>query len=66
MRLVLYSTGCPKCTVLKKKLESKNIEFEENNSVDEMMTLGISTVPILKLDSTMMDFATAVKWVNEQ
>lgn len=66
MRLVLYSTDCPKCTVLKKKLNSKNIEFEENNSVDEMMTLGISTVPILRLDDTMMDFATAVKWVNEQ
>ena len=23
----LYSTGCPKCTVLKKKLDSKNIKY---------------------------------------
>ena len=66
MKLILYSTNCPKCSVLKRKLEAKNITFEENHSVDEMIALGIHTVPILQVDDKMMDFTTAVKWVNEQ
>lgn len=40
--VILYSTGCPRCSVLKKKLEEKGINYTENNSVDEMLALGIS------------------------
>jgi len=27
LMITLYSTGCPKCTVLKRKLESLSIDF---------------------------------------
>ena len=30
-KIILYSTGCPSCNVLKKKLAAKGIQFEENN-----------------------------------
>lgn len=64
--VILYSTGCPRCEVLVKKLKEKNIEYIENNSVDEMLTLGIQTVPVLEVDGKRMEFTTANKWVNEQ
>ena len=41
MKIILYSTGCPKCEVLKKKLKTKNIEYVENNNVEDMESLGI-------------------------
>lgn len=31
--VVVYSTGCPKCQILKKKLEEKDIEFTECSDV---------------------------------
>lgn len=64
--IVLYSTGCPKCEVLKKKLAEKDIPYTENNSVDEMLALGITQVPVLGNNGTIMDFKQAVEWVNKQ
>ena len=66
MEITLYSTGCPKCKVLKKKLEEKGIKYTENNSVDEMLSLGISQVPVLSVNNKLLDFSTANDWVNQQ
>lgn len=65
MSIILYSTGCPKCKVLKSKLEDKGIEFVENNSVEEMTELGITQVPVLSVCGALLDFKKAVIWVNE-
>ena len=54
MSIILYSTGCPKCKVLKSKLEEKNIEFVENNSVEEMTGLGITQVPVLFVGGVLL------------
>lgn len=64
--LILYSTGCPKCEVLKKKLADKGITYTENNSVDEMLALGITQVPVIGNNGVLMDFKAAVEWVNKQ
>lgn len=66
MNVILYSTGCPKCTVLKNKLYDKNIKFAENNSVNDMLSLGITQVPVLEVDGTKMNFKEAVNWIKEQ
>lgn len=64
--ITLYSTGCPKCKVLKKKLDEKGIEYMVNSSVEEMMTLGITQVPVLCIDGKLLQFKQAVDWVNMQ
>lgn len=63
---ILYSTGCPKCEVLKKKLAEKGVQYTENSSVDEMLKLGIEAVPVLKVNDRLLDFKEAVDWVNKQ
>lgn len=63
---ILYSTGCPKCEVLKKKLAEKGIQYTENNSVDEMLKLGIEAIPVLKVNDRLLDFKEAIDWVNKQ
>lgn len=62
--IVLYSTGCPKCEVLKTKLTTKQIEFTENTSVDDMIALGLTYAPALSVSGELMDFSTAIKWIN--
>ena len=64
--IVLYSTGCPKCGILERKLNEKNISFTKCTDVDEMLARGIMSVPVLSVDGDMMDFSKAVQWVNEQ
>ena len=64
--IILYTTHCPKCNVLKKKLESKNIEFKICEDVDLMLSKGIQQAPYLEVDNELMDFSNAIKWVNEK
>lgn len=64
-KVILYSTGCPKCEVLKKKLANKKIEYTECNDVDKMQSLGIEQVPVLSVDGKLMDFAESVNYINE-
>lgn len=65
--ITLYSTGCPRCTVLERKLEQKNIEYSKITDVDAMVAMGIRSVPMLQIDDAApMDYMTAVNWVKEQ
>lgn len=66
MNITLYSTGCPKCIVLKKKLTEKNIEYTENNDIETMTSLGIDQVPVLSVGGELLQFADANKWINER
>lgn len=62
----LFSTGCPKCTILKKKLSQKGIEYVEVNDIQQMLDVGLQSVPWLEVDGQMMNFEQANKWINEQ
>ena len=64
MKIVLFSTHCPKCNVLEKKLKTKNIEYEEINDVSIMKKKGYLWVPVLEVDGTSKDFKTANDWIN--
>lgn len=64
--IVVYSTGCPKCGVLERKLNEKGISYEMCTDVDKMLGIGITSVPVLDVDGEMMDFQEAVKWINKQ
>jgi glutaredoxin len=64
--IILYSTGCPRCNVLKKKLSEKNITYTENTSTEEMLALGITEVPVLSLDGVLLNFREAVDMLNAE
>lgn len=63
-KVVLYSTGCPMCKILKTKLDQKNIEYQVCENVDIMMEKGFQTVPMLEIDDKLYNFREAVTWVN--
>ena len=66
MKVILYSTGCPKCRVLKTNLDKRNINYIENNDVEEMLELGFDLLPVLKVDNDIMNFTEANDWINKQ
>lgn len=64
--ITLYTTGCPRCQVLEKKLNAANIDYSTFVNIEEMLDMGITNVPILEIDDNKMDFKTAVDWINER
>ena len=61
--IILHSTDCPKCKILKEKLDTAGILYSINSDIKLMEALGIMSVPILQIGLTMMDFTTAYKWI---
>lgn len=65
--VIIYTTDtCPRCKILKKKLEAKEIPFVEIQDIDELLKLNIDEVPIMKVDEKLYTFGDAVDWVNNQ
>ena len=63
-KIILYSNNCPRCKILKKKLDDNKINYEIIDDVDTMIDKGLSTVPALEINGRMLDFKEAVEWVN--
>ena len=63
-KIILYSTGCPKCEVLKKKLSDKNITYTEVDDKEQMIKMGMTEVPMVDIDGELKGFGEAVKWIN--
>ena len=63
--VILYSTGCPKCQVLTKKLDAAGISYSVNTDVDEMLALGVKSAPMLEVDGKLMDFSKANAWLRD-
>ena len=64
--IILYTTHCQKCNILKAKLDEKNISYTEYDNVEFMKDMGITTVPVLNVNNKLLEFKSAVDWVNQQ
>lgn len=64
MNVILYTSGCPKCDILKKKLDDKNIVYSVFNDIDKMIEMGLNEVPVLDVGGKRMNYIEAVKWIN--
>ncbi len=65
---ILYSTGCPKCQVLAKKLEKSALSYEVCSDVEKIKSLGFREVPVLAIYGESINYLTykdAVKYVNK-
>lgn len=64
--VILYEHGCPRCKVLKSKLDQVGIQYVSVNDIEEMKARGFTEAPKLEVDGEIMDFKTAVEWIKEQ
>lgn len=60
----LFTTHCPKCKILEKKLKEKNVDYEVCDDVTKMQELGLVSLPVLTFDETQLSFYDAVNHVN--
>ena len=64
--ITLFTTHCPKCRVIEKKLAQKNIDYVEVTDVAEMQKLGFQSAPILEVDGQILNFTDANRWIMNQ
>ena len=65
MNVVLYTTGCPKCVVLKSKLDNKSIRYDVKEGEEEIKKKGFLTAPLLEVDGKIFEFMDAINWINQ-
>lgn len=65
--IVLYSNDCPRCKLLEQRLKEKGIEYEKTDNFDYLISLNVSSVPMLKIDElTILPFELAMKYINKE
>jgi glutaredoxin len=64
-KIILYSNNCPKCKILKLKLDEKKIEYSICSDIESMSLEGIRSVPVLKVDDKILNFYDAIKYAKE-
>ena len=65
-RVILFSTGCPQCNVLKEKLKAANIDYIEVTDKDTIIAKGITKVPVLEVDGIQMSLSAANEWIKSR
>lgn len=62
--ITLYTTHCPRCKVLKAKLDGENIDYEVVEGEEAIREKGFVTTPLLEVDDKVLTFTEAMQWVN--
>lgn len=63
--MTLYTKdNCPRCTVLKAKLDAKNIRYIEISDIDVLIAKGITFAPMLEVDGELLDLSKANNFIN--
>ena len=52
--MILYSTGCPRCRVLQRKLDEAGISYEVNSNIERMKALGLRSAPALEVEDFLI------------
>ena len=65
-KVILYEHGCPRCKVLKSKLDQRGIQYETVNDIEEMKAKGFDEAPKLEVDNIVYGFKDAVDWLKGQ
>ena len=66
MEVILYSTGCPQCNILKEMLQKKNIIFQIEDNVEKMKELGFSSLPMLSIDNKILNFKESFNFLKNE
>ena len=66
MDIKLFSSDiCPRCKVLKMKLDESKIKYE-NITGEEAINAGINEIPVLEVDGRRMNFSESIQWIKER
>lgn len=65
--VTIYTTeNCPRCKMLKTKMDMKGIKYKEEKDIDPLIEMGFLTAPVLKMEDGryITSLAEANDWIN--
>ena len=62
--IILYTTHCPKCKVLTKKLDAANVNYEICDDVEVMEEKNFSSLPMLEINGKLYNFTESIQLIN--
>ena len=65
MTITLYSTGCPKCQILEKRLKKNNLDFIISNDVDILIEKGFQSAPVMAVGKLFYDYTSAMNLLKK-
>ncbi len=63
--IILYSNNCPKCKILKDRLDQKGLSYSICSDEELMISKGFRTMPMLEVDGNVYMYFEAIKYVKE-
>lgn len=63
--MILYTTHCPKCIILKNKLDEKGVKYDIVDDKKTMIEKKMLSSPQLEVDGNVMTFSEAIEWVKQ-
>lgn len=63
--ITLYSTNCPQCQILEKKLDATHIQYVVDDNIETMQAKGFTSAPMLEVGDVTMNFSEAVRWLKD-
>lgn len=64
--VVLYTNHCPKCGIVRAKLEAKKIEFCLVDDITVLISKGFDNMPVLEVDGVVMTNMLDInEWINK-
>ena len=65
-KVKIYTTPtCPRCQILKNKMKEYDIKFDEVSNLEDLQSLGITTVPYIQIGEELLGFEKANAWINK-
>ena len=62
-KITLYSTDCPRCRILKKKLDAANLAYTVCTDTEKMLAMGLREAPVLEIGEVRYDFTHALEYL---
>lgn len=62
--VIMYTTGCPRCAVLAKKLENAGVPYTVCEDIAEMRKLGLLSAPAIDIGGRILAFSEAIEWLR--
>lgn len=65
-KVTLYSTGCERCKLVKRMLDTHQVCYEEVNDKQIMIDEGFEQAPVLKVnDKVIENFTSILIWLED-
>jgi len=63
-KVVLYTTHCPRCIILERRLDKKGVSFLKETDEGLMILKGFTSIPQLERNGKILDFGEAMAWLR--